>query len=472
MGISGETWGSRLRNVKCALAGVVVAIVLVLSGVTASHGITDRGQARQPGSEPRKRPAVAPSNAPPLLAQQSTTMAAANKLGAVGDTITLKATLKRKSNGTSVTGQPVKFFVDGNYAGTGQTDAGGNAQAQYKVPNAVAGRTIKADFAGSPNYQPSSDTANLTVIKAGTKIEAGVQDPNSPRFAGSSAFIQGELSRITDNSGLDGRAVQISANGTVVGNVATSPSGRFSFTYNIPTNFAGTAQMAASFAGDSLYFPVSGNFSFMVSPPIKPAYLYWNDALGKVGQTVAVSAMLKKTPLISGAGFSGETINFQIYSDGEWHTVGSATTNGEGRAGTQIKIERDSGSYSFRARVKRNPASPLDVTELSSNKHFLVLKSSVQLSVAGPSQAKVGDSVMFTVRVMRTTDQQYVRDVSVSFAGSGSKKTNHLGTVIFFYDVPDVGGLGQRTLTVESYGNDRYSASSTTKTITVGPKTN
>lgn len=461
-----------MSKAKCALAGVVVAIVLVLSGAAVSQGITAGGQAQQPGNEPRKRPAVAPSNAKQLLAQQPTAMTAASKLGAVGDTITLKATLKHKFNGASVTGQPVKFFVDGAYVGTGQTVAGGNAQTQYKVPNAVAGRTIKADFAGSPNYQPSSDTASLNVVKAGTKIEAAVQDPSSPKFAGSSAHIQGNLSRITDNTGLDGRAVQISANGTAVGNVATSPSGSFSFTYNIPANFAGTAQMAASFAGDTLYFPVSGNFSFIVSPPIRPAYLFWNDALGTVGQTVAVSAALKKTPLISAAGFSGETVNFQIYSGGEWHTVGSATTDGEGRAVAQIKIERDAATYSFRARVKRNTANPLDVTDLSSNKHFLVMKSPVQLTVAGPSQAKVGDSVMFTVRVKRTTDQQYVRDVSVSFAGSSSKKTNNLGTVIFFYDVPVAGGLGQRTLAIESYANDRYSASSTTKTITVGPKTN
>lgn len=472
MGVSGEAWGPRLRNAKCALAGVAVTVGLLLSAATVSHGIIVRGQGQQPRSEPGKPPAVAPANAKPLLAQQSTTVIAADKLGAVGDTITLKATLKHKFNGTAVTGQAVKFFVDGTYAGTGQTDAAGNAQTPYKVPNVVAGRTIKADYAGSPGYQPSSDTAGLTVIKAGTKIEAAVQNPDSPKLAGSSAFIQGELFRITDNSGLDGRAVRISANGTAVGNVATSPSGRFSFTYTIPADLAGTVEMAASFAGDSLYFPVSANFSFTVSPPAKPGYLFWNDALGKVGQTVAVSATLKKTPLISGAGFSGETINFQIYSDGEWHTVGSATTNGEGQAGAQIKIERDAGNYSFRARVKRNPANPLDVTEVSSNKHFLVLKSSVQLSVAGPSQAKVGDSVMFTVRAMRTTDQEYVRNVSVSFAGSATKKTNQLGTVIFFYDIPSVGSLGLRTLTVESYENERYSASSAIKTITVGPKTN
>ncbi|MCP5045740.1 MAG: hypothetical protein GY940_01110 [bacterium] len=414
-----------------------------------------------------------------LKLKLTTVLKAKNMIGAIGDTVNLRATLKTKSKGKAIASRKLKFSVAGKYVGEGKTNSKGEAKVKYKVPKSMGSKKITVKFGGSPFYVPSSDTANFGPIKSSTILTLSQLNAGNPKFGGSTVIIRGQLYRITDKKGLDGRELKFRVNGKSSGNAATSSSGKFSYKYKIPSKFKGTLKIKGQFNGDSLYVPTGATISVYVNPPKKNAYLTWNEAAGKVGQTVTVTAILSKSKVLYHMkGYSGKKIRIYRERGVQWphprydpKILGTAYTNSLGVAKIKFKIDDDAMSYSLRAHAD-GVQHQLKVTKVSKNKRLTVSRSPVKISVAGNAQTKIGDKIMFTVRVQRTTDNQYLKNISVRFAGGQSKKTNYLGTVIFFYTVPYSGGTGQRSLKVTSSKTKRYLAGSATHSIKVLPKTN
>lgn len=72
-----------------------------------------------------------------------------------GFPVTLSATLTRADNNAPLASQSIAFYVDGNYVGSGTTNASGVAQVTYTIPSgfSVGNHQIVAEY----NYCPNSD---------------------------------------------------------------------------------------------------------------------------------------------------------------------------------------------------------------------------------------------------------------------------------------------------------------------------
>jgi hypothetical protein len=94
----------------------------------------------------------------------NTLLTVASLSGTRGQTVMLKATLKKASNGALLSNEPVSFMVNGTSIGPVPTNSG-VAIASYLIPSTLSpGKyTIKASFAGDSAYNTSTGTGTLTV---------------------------------------------------------------------------------------------------------------------------------------------------------------------------------------------------------------------------------------------------------------------------------------------------------------------
>ena len=106
-----------------------------------------------------------------------TEVKASYTIGAIGDTVPIKATLKIKANGNPVSNQVLKFHVAGKYINRTKTDNNGKAKVMYKVPNVFGTKKILVKFAGNDKFIKSSDTANFDSIKSSTKFSMKFSHP-------------------------------------------------------------------------------------------------------------------------------------------------------------------------------------------------------------------------------------------------------------------------------------------------------
>jgi hypothetical protein len=90
-------------------------------------------------------------------------------LTALGDTVTLKATLKDEK-GIPLPNENVEFQINGTTIDSAATDSNGVASIQYKT--SIAGTLdVKAVFAGETNYENSSTVDELVVNTSALQIE-------------------------------------------------------------------------------------------------------------------------------------------------------------------------------------------------------------------------------------------------------------------------------------------------------------
>ena len=100
------------------------------------------------------------------IAQAPTKLATSSVSGKAGvATVTLKATLTRKTDNAPLAGRTVRFQIDGADVGTGVTDGSGLATLSYPIPAAmsVGKHSITAFFDGEALYLSANATASLTV---------------------------------------------------------------------------------------------------------------------------------------------------------------------------------------------------------------------------------------------------------------------------------------------------------------------
>ncbi|HQQ78671.1 MAG TPA: Ig-like domain-containing protein [Thermoanaerobaculia bacterium] len=425
--------------------------------------------AAQPGAP------VVSSQAPNLAVRKPTDLASKGMIGAVGDTVPLKATLTSKADGKPLAGKSISFKVAGKDAGNATTGPTGEAKLDYKVPNdpPPGPHPMEARFAGDSEWGSSSVSANFGVFKASTKITFNA--PPTGVNEGETANVSGKLVRITDQAGIHGREISMTVNGKTAGKVTTS-NGGFTLSYPVPKNFPPKATVEAQFEGDVLYAATAATTAFDVKNPVKPGFLLWEGAKGKIGETVTLKARLTEAPVGIGKGISGIVVRFWMDRGPRWAAphvpqinLCQGTTDSSGGASCSVKLNATALPYTAYAHADVD-TQVWNVTKVS-DPIIDIDKAAVHLALSGPSTAHIGQSISIKVRVTRTTDGGPVKNASIHLSPAAAKTTDDNGDATFTLPVPS-GGTGPKPFKATYAGNDNYHPGEGSITINVTPATN
>lgn len=151
-----------------------------------------------------------PANSPSAQLVASTEIHMENRAGLIGETIELRAALKRKQGNAAVPYLPVTFKIDGAFVATVNTGKDGIARQAYHMPELFGARTIEASFGGTVVCAPSQGTANLAAVQAPAKLSVLlpiVQEVVETERKGSQKY-QVQLTRTTDGHGLAGQTIE------------------------------------------------------------------------------------------------------------------------------------------------------------------------------------------------------------------------------------------------------------------------
>ncbi len=259
--------------------------------------------------------------------------------GAPGQTVTLKATLKRATGGAALSGETITFSVDGSVVGTAVTASSGLAGLTYAIPagdTVGSSHSLTAAFAGDSSNNASSSSGALTISKYSATLSVAAVSS----VPGQTVTLSATLKK-SGVTALSGETVNFSVDGTLVGTAVTGSSGLAALPFLVPAGEAiGSHSITAAFAGDSSDAAVTGKGALTV----KAATTLTVAAVsGARGSAVTVSATL--TRAADGTGISGETVSFKV--DGK--VVGTAATNALGLAGLTYAIPgtAKTGSHSL-----------------------------------------------------------------------------------------------------------------------------
>ncbi len=410
------------------------------------------------------------------------TLKASPMIGAIGDTVPLKARLSL--NGKPVLGHTLHFRVNSMSAGSDKTDGQGEARVMYKVPNDMGPKTIQVRYAGSAECSAAENTANFGPIKSATRLY--LEAPSGTIKAGGKLYMQGSLKRITDQLGLDGREVSLNVNGKPIGKV-TTVNGRFPVNYDVPANAQGTLNVAAQFDGDVLYAPYQVRRHVSVlSPPVK-VYLFWNNAEGRIGDTITLTGCLGRSATTPCAQpVAGQKVRFWADRGPRWHPsiqvpafqLGSGNTNAQGKVTVQWKVELANGSLSNKDLPQSYTLSAhADVgydqysLEKKSDPKLKVNRTPSALAITAPANAKIGQTITLKVRLTRTSDNAPIKAVKVT-GPFGQQTTNDNGEASASYTVSSQMGTGSKPLLFKFAGEHRYLPVEKSQNIQISPSTN
>ena len=145
-------------------------------------------------------------------------------------------------------------------------------------------------------------------------------------------------------------------------------------------------------------------------------------------------------------------------------------TDSNGRFNATFKLEHDPGKF----RLETGLIGSSDLYTINAvdrgKRHMTVTKSSVAIYVNGSTTARIGDKLMFTVIVHRTSANEGIDGLPVRFEDGQVKNTSHMGSAVFFYTIPSSPGLGNRTIKATTKETTRYLAGSGAITVNVLPK--
>lgn len=426
-------------------------------------------------------PGVIAKSAPGTPVKDAVTIKTANMIGAIGDSVPLKAQLFHQKTGQPVHSHTLRFKVNGILIGQDKTDGQGMAKVTYKVPNDMGPKTIEASYAGSDQCQPGKDTANFGTVKSATKVV--LNPPSQAPKAGGKLTVSGKVTRITDNLGLDGRLLTLRLNGKEVGK-ETSVNGNLSISVDIPANFGANGTLNAQFEGDALYAATSDNLNFSIKPPMQTAYLKWTGAEGKLGDTVTFTAHFTKNANGSG-GIAGKKVRFWIDRGPRWAAphidaiaLGSDTTDASGKAVLSYKID-------LKPHQMANHELPLGYTmyahvdgvqdeykqEKVSDPTLKVNKANTKVTISGPTSGKIGQVLKMKVKLTRASDNAPIADQTLQ-GSTGTKKTDASGEIPFDLSLASGMGVGPYMLKSKFLGGKFHLPAEDSHTIQVSPSTN
>ena len=251
---------------------------------------------------------------------------------AVGSNITLKATLTRTDTNTGIVGATIGFSVDGTSLGTAVTGTGGVATLGYTTTS--GSHTYQASFAqstvaGTLFLASSADSGTVASAVPTTLVLNSVSPASVPQGSAGPVTLTATL---TGNSGgVSGATISFTVTGATPVTAITGANGVASASFNPSGLTAGTDNVQASFAGQSLggtsYLSSTSNtLTLTIVPPTATSLaLTVTPSSSAPGTPVSLSAALTA----NGTGVAGATIAFAVDGTG----VGSAgPTNASGVA--------------------------------------------------------------------------------------------------------------------------------------------
>lgn len=188
----------------------------------------------------------------------------------IREPVTFRATLRRTDNNLPIAGVSVNFVLEGNLIGAGTTNSSGQASTTYTLPESlgIGTKTVRAEFAGSPAYNPATATQPLTVMHGATATVLLLQ----PTQASVNQTIQvgGILRDGYLGEPIANRALTIEINRIGIGTVQTDAQGIATLDYTLPRGFTrGNHTVTVGFGGDTLFYGsyANGTLTIVNSPP-------------------------------------------------------------------------------------------------------------------------------------------------------------------------------------------------------------
>jgi len=279
---------------------------------------------------------------------------------------------------------------------------------------------------------------------------------------------------------------EVKINNVPAGKV-TTVNGGFSIKYNVPANKTGAVPVEARFAGDTLYVPNVANASVPIKAPPVKVYLFWNNAEGRVGDTITLTGCLGRSATTPCAQpVAGQKVRFWADRGPRWNPsiqvpsfqLGSGMTNAQGKVTASWKVELGNVSLSNKDLPQSYTLSAhadVDYNQYSQEKksdpHLKVNRTPSALAITAPGNAKIGQTFTLKVRLTRTPDNAPIKAVKVT-GPFGQQTTNDNGEASASYTVPSQMGTGSKPLLFKFAGEHRYLPVEKSQNIQISPSTN
>ncbi|NUL82118.1 MAG: Ig-like domain repeat protein [Armatimonadetes bacterium] len=184
----------------------------------------------------------------------NTSLSVPNVSGAIGETVQLRATLRRTDIDAPLEGKTVAFMVDNSLVGFAVTNASGVAARNFTISPefGVDNHPILAIFAPDTQYNGSQGGATLNARKASVTVFSN----NVEGRRGEEVTLAASLVRQTNGQALSGETIRFYVNNQLVGPATTNFLGIATLPYVIPQAMAlGNHEIRAEFAGDENHLP-------------------------------------------------------------------------------------------------------------------------------------------------------------------------------------------------------------------------
>ncbi|NUQ70429.1 MAG: Ig-like domain repeat protein, partial [Chthonomonadales bacterium] len=250
-----------------------------------------------------------------------------------------------------------------------------------------------------------------------------------------------------------------------------SPNGisNYAINYISPTSVQVTFDIAANASAgardivltnpDGQSATVAGGFT------VQAGYnttLVVNDIAGVVGETVTLQATLTRTS--DGTGVSGKTVSFSVAGV----SVGSGTTSGSGVASVSYTIPEAAGigANTISASFAGDP--PYGA---SSGSGTLTVNQAPTTTAVTAVSGKIRESIQLQATLTRTIDSLPLSGRTLEYrvdgTSVGTATTNGSGVGALTYTIPEVNGIGAKTIRADFAGDAAHLASFGTNTLTV-----
>ncbi len=256
----------------------------------------------------------------------ATTLGRVSGTAAFGGTATLNATLTNTTTGAGISGETVRFTLDGTSVGSATTNSGGGATLTgVSTSDAVGTDTggVVASFAGDATYAAAANaTGNLVVSQAASTLG----NASGTAAFGGTATLTATLTNPASAAGLSGQTVSFALDGTAAGTAVTNSSGVATLTGVATSHTAGTdtGGVVASFAGNAnVAAATSATGNLIVSQAATSLANVSGTATGGLATLMATLMSL-----VTNQGVPGEIVAFTL--DGA--SVGNAVTDSHGVA--------------------------------------------------------------------------------------------------------------------------------------------
>ncbi len=362
--------------------------------------------------------------------------------------VTLKATLKTKLDGTPLANQEVAFKLGKSALGTVTTDSVGIATMVYANPAnlGVGAKAITITYAGDVGFKATQGIGTLTVSKVSTLLTPS----NATGYIGQTINITAKLRRKADLVPLNGQTITFKSGGVALGSATTNSAGIATLSYTISNSApAGIQTLSIVFAGDATYAASTKAATLTVTKI--PTSIKTTAFSGSPGATKSLTGILTRKS--DGAALASQTLAYKI--DG--NLIGAAVTDATGKAALSYKFDE---TYAVGAHTLTVEYAG-DATNAPSARSgaLTVAKAATKLAPTTVS-GKVGVTVTLKATLTRTTDKAPLAGRVVKFqvegVDVGAGATDASGVATLNYTIPSTLSVGLHITTIIFDGDSLY----------------